>query len=36
MDDPAESDLLPIVIDGSNVAMGHGNKERFSCKGIRY
>lgn len=30
-----ESDLLPIVIDGSNVAMSHGNKERFSCKGIR-
>jgi ribonuclease ZC3H12 len=30
-----ESDLLPIVIDGSNVAISHGNKERFSCKGIR-
>jgi len=30
-----ETDLLPIVIDGSNVAMSHGNKERFSCKGIR-
>jgi len=27
--------LLPIIIDGSNVAMSHGNKERFSCKGIR-
>ena len=26
--------LLPIVIDGSNVAMSHGNKDRFSCKGI--
>lgn len=23
-----------IVIDGSNVAMSHGNKEIFSCKGI--
>ena len=30
-----ESDLLPIVIDGSNVAVSHGNKERFSCKGIK-
>jgi len=30
-----ESDLLPIVIDGSNVAISHGNKERFSCKGIK-
>ncbi|KAL3274064.1 hypothetical protein HHI36_015483 [Cryptolaemus montrouzieri] len=27
--------LRPIVIDGSNVAMGHGNKEVFSCRGIR-
>ena len=27
--------LLPIVIDGSNVAMSHGNKDRFSCKGIK-
>lgn len=26
--------LRPIVIDGSNVAMGHGNKEVFSCRGI--
>nr|XP_009684122.1 PREDICTED: probable ribonuclease ZC3H12D [Struthio camelus australis] len=27
--------LRPIVIDGSNVAMSHGNKEVFSCWGIR-
>jgi len=25
----------PIVIDGSNVAMSHGNKTTFSCKGIK-
>ena len=32
---PSNDDvLLPIVIDGSNVAMSHGNKDRFSCKGI--
>lgn len=30
-----EDHLLPIIIDGSNVAMSHGNKERFSCRGIR-
>ena len=30
-----EGALLPIIIDGSNVAMSHGNKERFSCKGIK-
>ncbi|XP_025941772.1 endoribonuclease ZC3H12A [Apteryx rowi] len=30
-----ESDnLRPVVIDGSNVAMSHGNKEVFSCRGI--
>ncbi|MBN3271010.1 ZC12A Endoribonuclease, partial [Polyodon spathula] len=27
--------LRPIVIDGSNVAMSHGNKEVFSCHGIQ-
>ena len=35
IDESGESEFLPIVIDGSNVAMSHGNKERFSCKGIR-
>lgn len=29
------SNLRPIVIDGSNVAMSHGNNEVFSCKGIK-
>ncbi|XP_061659767.1 probable ribonuclease ZC3H12B isoform X3 [Syngnathoides biaculeatus] len=32
--DPFEN-LRPIVIDGSNVAMSHGNKEVFSCLGIQ-
>lgn len=27
--------LRPIVIDGSNVAMSHGNKAIFSCRGIQ-
>ncbi|XP_037120444.1 endoribonuclease ZC3H12A [Syngnathus acus] len=30
-----ENALRPIVIDGSNVAMSHGNKEVFSCMGIQ-
>ncbi|KAL3882843.1 hypothetical protein ACJMK2_029147 [Sinanodonta woodiana] len=32
--DPS-SNLRTVVIDGSNVAMSHGNKEIFSCKGIQ-
>ncbi|KPP68296.1 putative ribonuclease ZC3H12C [Scleropages formosus] len=32
--DDAEN-LRPIVLDGSNVAMSHGNKEVFSCRGIQ-
>lgn len=27
--------LRPVVIDGSNVAMSHGNNEVFSCRGIK-
>lgn len=33
IDDSAN--LRHIVIDGSNVAMSHGNKECFSCRGIK-
>lgn len=32
---PPQGNLRPVVIDGSNVAMSHGNKEVFSCRGIR-
>ncbi|KAJ8715162.1 hypothetical protein PYW08_005143 [Mythimna loreyi] len=31
---PDRAPLRHIVIDGSNVAMSHGNKEVFSCRGI--
>ncbi|CAG2195264.1 MCPIP [Mytilus edulis] len=34
-DDNDFNNLRPIVIDGSNVAMSHGNKEVFSCHGIQ-
>lgn len=30
-----DDDLRVIVIDGSNVAMSHGNKQVFSCRGIQ-
>ncbi|XP_010170470.1 probable ribonuclease ZC3H12D [Antrostomus carolinensis] len=34
-DSDSSNHLRPIVIDGSNVAMSHGNKEIFSCWGIQ-
>ncbi|XP_056416576.1 endoribonuclease ZC3H12A [Hyla sarda] len=33
-EDNDSNNLRPIVIDGSNVAMSHGNKDMFSCRGI--
>ncbi|CAL8342651.1 unnamed protein product [Boreogadus saida] len=30
-----KENLRPVVLDGSNVAMSHGNKEVFSCQGIQ-
>ncbi|XP_044064405.1 endoribonuclease ZC3H12A [Siniperca chuatsi] len=30
-----DTELKPVIIDGSNVAMSHGNKEVFSCRGIQ-
>jgi len=35
VDDGVAIRLRPVVIDGSNVAMSHGNKEVFSCRGIK-
>ncbi|XP_060849724.1 endoribonuclease ZC3H12A-like isoform X1 [Rhopalosiphum padi] len=32
---PQAPKLRHVVIDGSNVAMSHGNKETFSCRGIK-
>uniref|UniRef100_A0A3P8TZW0 Zinc finger CCCH-type containing 12Ab n=1 Tax=Amphiprion percula TaxID=161767 RepID=A0A3P8TZW0_AMPPE len=34
-EDEDEDTLRSLVIDGSNVAMSHGNKEVFSCLGIQ-
>uniref|UniRef100_A0A1A8BVK4 Zinc finger CCCH-type containing 12A n=1 Tax=Nothobranchius kadleci TaxID=1051664 RepID=A0A1A8BVK4_NOTKA len=35
-ENPEDGDVLrAVVIDGSNVAMSHGNKEVFSCLGIQ-
>ncbi|XP_053310668.1 endoribonuclease ZC3H12A [Spea bombifrons] len=34
VEDSSGNNLRPVVIDGSNVAMSHGNKEVFSCRGI--
>ncbi|CAB1347227.1 unnamed protein product [Coregonus sp. 'balchen'] len=30
-----KENIRPVVVDGSNVAMSHGNKEVFSCHGIQ-
>ncbi|CAB1328836.1 unnamed protein product, partial [Coregonus sp. 'balchen'] len=30
-----KENIRPVVLDGSNVAMSHGNKEVFSCHGIQ-
>ncbi|XP_074551164.1 putative ribonuclease ZC3H12C [Halichoeres trimaculatus] len=30
-----KENFRPVVVDGSNVAMSHGNKEVFSCQGIQ-
>ncbi|KAL2094128.1 hypothetical protein ACEWY4_011440 [Coilia grayii] len=33
-DEPGRTDLRHVIIDGSNVAMSHGNHRIFSCRGI--
>ncbi|XP_064181310.1 probable ribonuclease ZC3H12C [Anguilla rostrata] len=32
--EPVDDNLRPIILDGSNLALSHGNKEVFSCRGI--
>ncbi|KAJ1083467.1 hypothetical protein NDU88_003626 [Pleurodeles waltl] len=32
--EPGKADLKHIIIDGSNIAMSHGLKQYFSCRGI--
>lgn len=32
--DPGNKNLKYVIIDGSNVAMAHGMKKQFSCRGI--
>uniref|UniRef100_A0A3Q0RDU6 Zinc finger CCCH-type containing 12A n=1 Tax=Amphilophus citrinellus TaxID=61819 RepID=A0A3Q0RDU6_AMPCI len=34
-DREAAAGFRPVVIDGSNVAMSHGNKRVFSCQGLQ-
>ncbi|XP_028253648.1 probable ribonuclease ZC3H12D [Parambassis ranga] len=34
-DREAAAGFRPVVIDGSNVAMSHGNKKVFSCQGLQ-
>ncbi|XP_028305634.1 NEDD4-binding protein 1 isoform X2 [Gouania willdenowi] len=34
LDEPGPPDLRHVIIDGSNVAMAHGLKRFFSCRGI--
>ena len=34
-EDVAANQLRPVIIDGSNVAMEHGNQQVFSCWGIQ-
>lgn len=32
--EPGKADLKHIIVDGSNIAMSHGLKQYFSCRGI--